>query len=211
MLRRPPVTPEAAPRRLPSRPPDYLLEARTPPPASVGRALTLRCRPAPPREELSALSAATPRPARTDTPPAILHQILAAVSHMHQRDIVHRDIKPENILFETKDKDSPVKLIDFGFARKHFGNQGEPPMTTTAGTPYYIAPEVLARKYDKSCDLWSVGVVAYVLMCGYPAFNSADDDEVHDAVRRGWYRFPSEEWSGSSREARDFIRHLLQF
>ncbi|KAL7555080.1 hypothetical protein ACHAWF_019004 [Thalassiosira exigua] len=141
----------------------------------------------------------------------ILHQILVAVSHMHQRDIVHRDIKPENILFETKDEDSPVKIIDFGFARKHFGNQGEPPMTTTVGTSYYIAPEVLERKYDKSCDLWSVGVIAYVLLCGYPPFNGADDDKVHDAIRCGWYRFPAEEWSGSSREARDFIRHLLQF
>ncbi|KAL7529962.1 hypothetical protein ACHAWF_003190 [Thalassiosira exigua] len=140
----------------------------------------------------------------------ILRQILDAVSYLHQRDIAHRDIKPENILFETKERDSPVELIDFGFARKHFGRQGEPPMSTAAGTPYYVAPEVLARKYDKSCDLWSVGVIAYVLLCGYPPFNGADDMEVHDAVRCGWYRFPSEDWSGASAEAKDFIRHLLQ-
>jgi len=140
----------------------------------------------------------------------VLYQILTAVSYMHERDVVHRDIKPENILFETKEVDSPVKIIDFGLARKHYASFGEPPMSTIVGTPYYIAPDVLRKKYDKSCDLWSVGVIAYILLCGYPPFNGGDNCEVYDAVRRGRYQFPSADWLGTSRESRDFIRRLLQ-
>ena len=83
-------------------------------------------------------------------------------------------------------------------------------MRTIVGTPYYIAPEVLRRKYDKSCDLWSIGVVAYTLLCGYPPFKGANRDEIHSSVLRGRYHFPSKEWKGVSREARDFIRRLLQ-
>lgn len=140
----------------------------------------------------------------------IVYQILTAVLYMDDHNIVHRDIKPENILFETKDDDSPVKIIDFGLARKHHESIWEPPMSTIVGTPYYIAPDVLRESYDKACDLWSVGVVAYILLCGYPPFNGADNGEVHDAIRRGRYRFPAAEWSGRSRESRDFIRRLLQ-
>lgn len=139
---------------------------------------------------------------------SIMLQILNAVSYMHNRGIVHRDIKPENILFDSKDTDSPIKLIDLGLARKHYGI--EPPMTTVVGTPYYIAPDVLKKSYDKSCDLWSVGVIAYILLCGYPPMNGANNSEVYEAVRRGRYRFPSSEWVHTSRESRDFIRKLLQ-
>jgi len=86
----------------------------------------------------------------------IMYQLLTAVSYMHKRNIVHRDIKAENILFETENEDSPVKIIDFGLSRKHRSGR-QRPMTTAVGTPYYVAPEVLRRRYDKSCDIWSVG------------------------------------------------------
>eukprot|EP00578_Thalassiosira_sp_NH16_P031954 CAMPEP_0181079968 /NCGR_PEP_ID=MMETSP1071-20121207/2313_1 /TAXON_ID=35127 /ORGANISM="Thalassiosira sp., Strain NH16" /LENGTH=425 /DNA_ID=CAMNT_0023161407 /DNA_START=330 /DNA_END=1607 /DNA_ORIENTATION=+ len=141
----------------------------------------------------------------------IIRQVLGAVSYMHDRGIVHRDLKPENILFESRDEgqSSPVvKIVDFGLARKHGGK--EPPMTTIVGTPYYIAPEVLCKRYDRSCDLWSVGIVAYILLCGYPPFDGANKAEVYDAVRRGTYRFPSKEWSVASTEARAFVRRLLR-
>ena len=138
----------------------------------------------------------------------ILHQLLTAVSYMHKNDVLHRDIKPENILFETSDKDSPIKVIDFGLARQHFDH--EPPMSTIVGTPYYIAPEVLRKKYDKSCDLWSVGVIAYILLCGYPPFNGNDNNETHRAISHGIYYFPSREWKVTSRESRGFIRQLLK-
>jgi len=145
-----------------------------------------------------------------DDAATVLYQILKAVSYMHKKGIVHRDIKPENILFETDDENSPIKIIDFGLARMHDGQHGEPPMTTIVGTPYYIAPDVLRRQYDKSCDLWSVGVIAYILMCGYPPFNGGSNSETHASILRGRYHFPSREWKHTSREARDFVRRLLQ-
>eukprot|EP00970_Alexandrium_tamarense_P013440 scaffold3401_cov277-Alexandrium_tamarense.AAC.1 len=131
---------------------------------------------------------------------------------MHKHNVVHRDIKPENILFETKDEDSPIKIIDFGLARKHHADRGESPMKTIVGTPYYIAPDVLRKSYGKACDLWSVGVIAYILLAGYPPFNSAGggNKEVYAAVQRGMYYFPSADWKHVSLEAKDFIRRLLQ-
>jgi len=138
----------------------------------------------------------------------ILFQILTAVSYMHKAGVVHRDIKPENILFETKDADSPVKIIDLGLARQHSSLEG--PMETAVGTHYYIAPEVLRRCYDKSCDLWSVGIIAYIMLCGYPPFNGRNNLETHKSILRGQYRFSSNDWRGTSSEARHFIRRLIQ-
>ena len=83
-------------------------------------------------------------------------------------------------------------------------------MSTFLGTPYYIAPEVLRNKYDKSCDLWAVGVIAYILMCGYPPFNGANNDQTHQRVLRGRYYFPAEDWKDVSIEAMDFIHRMLQ-
>mmetsp|Transcript_45619 Transcript_45619/g.95761 ORF Transcript_45619/g.95761 Transcript_45619/m.95761 type:complete len:428 (+) Transcript_45619:273-1556(+) len=138
----------------------------------------------------------------------VIYQILRAVSYMHEQNIVHRDIKPENILYEAFDEDSPIKIIDFGLSRKHYHGQ-EPPMTSLVGTPYYIAPEVLSKKYDRSCDLWSVGVITYILLCGYPPFNGSNNKEVYNSVRRGRLSFPSCDWSSSTRDAREFIRKLI--
>lgn len=137
-----------------------------------------------------------------------VYQILKAVQYMHKQGVVHRDIKPENILLETKEEDSSIKIIDFGLARKH--DVAEPPMSTIVGTPYYIAPEVLRKHYTKSCDVWSTGVVAYILLCGYPPFNGANNREVHDSVLTGQYSFPREDWKLVSKEARDFIRKMLK-
>mmetsp|Transcript_23492 Transcript_23492/g.38137 ORF Transcript_23492/g.38137 Transcript_23492/m.38137 type:complete len:398 (+) Transcript_23492:187-1380(+) len=140
----------------------------------------------------------------------VIYQILTSVSYMHKRGIVHRDLKPENILFSNASEDSPIKIIDFGLARQHNVHQGEAPMSTMVGTTYYMAPEVQGKKYDKSCDLWSVGVIAYVMLSGAPPFNGANNNEVYAAVRRGRYRFPSSTWSRTSRESRDFICRLMQ-
>jgi len=139
----------------------------------------------------------------------IIHQILDAVAYMHDRNIVHRDIKPENILFESSDDYSPIKIIDFGLSRKHF-DTFEPPMTSVVGTSYYIAPEVLCKTYDRACDLWSIGVITYILLCGYPPFNGSCDRQMHAAILRGGYKFYAEDWSCISTDAMDFIRRLLQ-
>jgi len=139
----------------------------------------------------------------------IMYQLLQSVSYMHKKGIVHRDIKPENILFETTSNDSPIKIIDFGLSRRHAANLDKP-MSTLVGTPYYIAPEVLKKRYENKCDLWSVGVIAYILLCGYPPFNGKDNEATHRSVLRGKYYFPAEDWSNISRDAMDFIVRLLQ-
>jgi serine/threonine protein kinase len=137
----------------------------------------------------------------------IIMSLLEAVRCLHDRDIVHRDIKPENIMFETNDRSSPVRLIDFGLSRIH--EPGDRPMTNRVGTPYYQSPAVLRGRYDRKCDLWSIGVVAYILLTGYPPFNGSTDSEVHDSVLLGHVVFEETIWGHLSRESRDFIGGLL--
>merc|ERR1719428_2172622 len=127
---------------------------------------------------------------------------------MHKHDITHRDLKPENFLLETKEKDAPLKVIDFGLSCKFVKGK---PLTTKAGTPYYVAPEVLKGSYDHKADVWSCGVLMYVLLCGYPPFYGDNDSEILAMVKRGEYDFPPEEWDEVSKEAKDLIGMLLKF
>lgn len=140
----------------------------------------------------------------------ILRQLLTAISYLHDNDIVHRDIKPENCVFETPNDNSPIKLVDFGLARKHYRNSFEPYMTDVVGTPNFLAPEVLRNKYDKSCDLWSAGVIAFIMLGGYQPFKGRDVKEVYESVKRGKVQFEPKYWKGVSKEARDFIGRLLR-
>ncbi|KAJ0402657.1 hypothetical protein P43SY_007522 [Pythium insidiosum] len=139
----------------------------------------------------------------------LVRKICDAVKHCHDRDICHRDLKPENFLFVTKDEDAELKVIDFGLSRMDEGLNAGGVMTTRVGTPYYIAPEVLRRHYDKSCDLWSIGVIMYILLCGYPPFYGDTDLEIFTSVRTGRYDFDSPEWANVSKEAKDLISKLL--
>ena len=79
------------------------------------------------------------------------------------------------------------------------------------GTPYYIAPEVLANSYDEKCDLWSIGVILYILLCGYPPFNGANDEQIINNVKAGKFRTDEEEWQTISKEAVDLVNKLLAF
>jgi len=138
----------------------------------------------------------------------IIKSLLEAVAHLRRKNICHRDIKPENILFETEDEDSDIRLIDFGLARKY--SKGDAPMANPVGTAYYMSPELIKGKYDRSCDIWSVGVVAYILICGYPPFNGNSDPVIFDTIRKGRLQFPEKAWSGVSDEGKDFIKSLLR-
>lgn len=77
------------------------------------------------------------------------------------------------------------------------------------GTPYYIAPEVLEGKYDEKCDVWSVGVITFIILCGCPPFGGQSDKIIYEAIKKGEVHFRQEAWSNISSEAKDFIKHLL--
>ena len=140
----------------------------------------------------------------------ILQQILEAIGYCHSLDppVVHRDLKPENFLFVDTADDSDLKIIDFGLS-KHGPADGDEHMHTRVGTPYYIAPEVLKRDYTLKCDVWSVGVIAYILLCGYPPFFGDNDKEIFRRVSRGSFTFPSPEWDHISKGAKAFVSRLL--
>jgi len=139
----------------------------------------------------------------------LMQQIVRAIYYMHENHVCHRDLKPENFLFMTKDpiEKNLLKIIDFGLSCKF-----EPGklLQTKAGTPYYVAPQVLAGKYDQLSDMWSVGVIMYVMLCGYPPFFGETDAEVLSKVRLGTFSFNAADWKNISEDAKNLIRMLLK-
>ena len=135
----------------------------------------------------------------------LLKKIISAINHLHSLHICHRDIKPENFLYESPDHGADVKLIDFGLSTKF----GEDSMHTVVGTPYYVAPEVLRGNYGKECDVWSLGVLLYVLLVGYPPFNGNSQQEIFKKIVFGEYDFNQREWEEVSLEARSLIVSML--
>ena len=105
----------------------------------------------------------------------IIFKVLLAIAHCHSRGITHRDLKPENILFESLKADAEIKLIDFGLSRKYSKDEK---MHTILGTPYYVAPEVLKGNYDEKCDIWSIGAMTYLMLCGDPPFTGDSNNEI---------------------------------
>jgi len=135
----------------------------------------------------------------------IVKQILDAIKHCHEQGIAHRDLKPENLLLGDGKKDF-IKIADFGLS-KEFGTDI---LVTSCGTPDYVAPEVLSGEpYDMSVDIWSIGVITYVLLCGYPPFYGEVQKELFENILAGNYDFPDPEWTDVSEEAKDFIRKIL--
>ena len=102
----------------------------------------------------------------------LIAKVLLAIAHCHSRGITHRDLKPENILFENNSPDAEIKIIDFGLSRKY---SKDVKLHSVLGTPYYVAPEVLKGSYDQKCDIWSIGAMTYLLLCGRPPFNGSTD------------------------------------
>eukprot|EP00753_Platysulcus_tardus_P001367 PLAT11303.1.p1 GENE.PLAT11303.1~~PLAT11303.1.p1 ORF type:complete len:444 (+),score=176.33 PLAT11303.1:67-1332(+) len=138
----------------------------------------------------------------------IFLQFCDTVSYCHRLGIVHRDLKPENLLLTSKDDDCIVKVADFGFAR--FKHPGEATLTTICGTPGYIAPEILeGAPYTEAVDVWSLGVILYCMLCGYPPFYSESQPELFALIRSGTFEFHSPEWDAVSEEAKGLIRGML--
>lgn len=139
----------------------------------------------------------------------LVASILSAIRYCHDDlHIVHRDLKPENFLFVSHDEHAPIKIIDFGLSRHETDGAGV--MRTKVGTPYYVAPEVLRKQYTKSCDMWSIGVITYILLCGYPPFYGDSDTQIFECVKAGRFDFPSPEWDTISDSAKDFVCCLLR-
>ena len=135
----------------------------------------------------------------------VTKQILQAIAYCHGRNIAHRDLKPENLLIDINQKGS-IKVIDFGTSH-HYG-QEDHQMHAMYGTPYYIAPEVLSGNYTEKCDMWSIGVILYIMLCGSPPFNGSDD-QIVQKVKRGTWQFKGQIWSNVSEEAKDFVSKLM--
>ena len=136
----------------------------------------------------------------------IIKQVLSAICYSHKNNIVHRDLKPENILLDDNTKEMLIKIIDWGCAVSFSTGKK---LSEADGTAYYIAPEVLKESYDEKCDVWSVGVILYIMLCGYPPFNGTTDDEIFDKVKIGEFDYPKEEWDHISKDARDLVAHML--
>lgn len=157
----------------------------------------------------------------------VTKQIAQAIQYCHSINIAHRDIKPENLLLKDRSDVMTVKLTDFGFAKVDHGN-----LATPHFTPYYVSPQILqANKfqkakragtapegitytYDKSCDLWSLGVILYIMLCGYPPFYSEVPSQLFSRsmelkILRGEYDFPEREWNRVSAEAKTIVSRLL--
>ncbi|TNN00314.1 hypothetical protein fugu_011560 [Takifugu bimaculatus] len=138
----------------------------------------------------------------------LIRQVLDAVNYLHSMGIVHRDLKPENLLYFSPDDESKIMISDFGLSKME--GTGDV-MATACGTPGYVAPEVLAQKpYSKAVDCWSIGVIAYILLCGYPPFYDENDSKLFEQILKADYEFDAPYWDDISDSAKDFISHLME-
>mmetsp|Transcript_12876 Transcript_12876/g.19265 ORF Transcript_12876/g.19265 Transcript_12876/m.19265 type:complete len:362 (-) Transcript_12876:326-1411(-) len=133
--------------------------------------------------------------------------LFEALNYCHSQNVAHRDLKPENLLLQSEDNDSDLKLADFGFAKRC---SSENCLTTQCGTPGYVAPEILeGTPYGCKADMWSLGVIVYIILGGYPPFIESNQRELFRKIRRGQYEFHEEYWGGVSADAKDLISKLL--
>ncbi|KAK3906667.1 kinase-like domain-containing protein [Staphylotrichum tortipilum] len=138
-----------------------------------------------------------------------LKQVLGAVNYLHTNNVVHRDLKPENLLYLTKAEESDLVLADFGIA-KTLGTKDEV-LTTMAGSFGYAAPEVMLKQgHGKPVDMWSLGVITYTLLCGYPPFRSENLSDLIDECSSCRVVYHARYWKDVSEDAKDFIGRLLQ-
>ncbi|OEL21464.1 Calcium-dependent protein kinase 3 [Dichanthelium oligosanthes] len=138
---------------------------------------------------------------------AVCREIVAVVHSCHSMGVFHRDLKPENFLFLSNKEDSPLKATDFGLSV--FFKPGDT-FKDLVGSAYYVAPEVLKRHYGAEADIWSAGVMLYILLSGVPPFWADNEDGIFDAVLRGHIDFSSDPWPSISNGAKDLVKKMLR-
>ena len=140
----------------------------------------------------------------------VMKQLLYAINYCHKKKIVHRDLKPENMLLEQDRDLEKIKIVDFGTSLSFDESRN---LDEKLGTAYYIAPEVIKKKYNQKCDLWSCGVIMYILLSGEPPFNDprADNEAIMKKVEIGKYDLTSGIWKTISKEAKDLVKKLLTY
>lgn len=137
----------------------------------------------------------------------LIKVLLVTLEYMHASNVVHRDLKPENLLLTSDSNDTNIKIADFGFAKKISDLQ---PQEVACGTPGYVAPEILRGDlYGAEVDIWSLGVITYVLLAGYPPFYDDDTRKLFRKIKEARYYFHEDYWSGISPEAIDLIKKMI--
>ncbi|CAI5526141.1 unnamed protein product, partial [Closterium sp. Naga37s-1] len=136
----------------------------------------------------------------------VTRTVVDVLQHCHSHGVLHRDLKPENILLTSKRSDTRVKVIDYGMA--YIFQPGER-CTFRAGTPNYIAPEVINKNYGVEADVWSAGVILYILLCGLPPFWGDTTEEIFKSVLWGHLDFDTDPWPQVSDAAKDLVRRML--
>mmetsp|Transcript_16508 Transcript_16508/g.31275 ORF Transcript_16508/g.31275 Transcript_16508/m.31275 type:complete len:335 (-) Transcript_16508:1085-2089(-) len=133
--------------------------------------------------------------------------LFEALDYCHSKNVAHRDLKPENLLLVSRSDDKNIKIADFGFAKKVTSSKC---LVTQCGTPGYVAPEILhGVPYGVKADMWSLGVITYILLGGYPPFIEQNQRELFKKIKRGQYEFHTEYWKNISPEAKNLISKLL--
>ncbi|XP_057605569.1 serine/threonine-protein kinase 33 isoform X3 [Hippopotamus amphibius kiboko] len=146
----------------------------------------------------------------------IIQSLASAIAYLHNKDIVHRDLKLENIMVKSSFIDANnemnlnIKVTDFGLAVKKQG-RSEAMMQTTCGTPIYMAPEVInAHDYSQQCDIWSIGVIMYILLCGEAPFMASSEDKLFELIRKGELHFKDSAWDSISDSAKSVLKQLMK-
>jgi calcium/calmodulin-dependent protein kinase I len=136
-----------------------------------------------------------------------IKQVATALAYCHEKNIVHRDLKPENLLYSDHTDQATLKLADFGLAKLL---DAETMLHTQCGTPGYVAPEIVKNDpYGTQVDMWSLGVISYILLCGFPPFYDDNNQKLFKAIKSGKYEYPSPFWDDVTDLAKDLIDKLL--
>jgi calcium-dependent protein kinase len=134
-----------------------------------------------------------------------IKQVLSAINYCHKKKVMHRDLKPENILITEGTESNHIKIADFGACTLC----GLSALTKQAGTAFYIAPEVINKKYNEKADIWSIGVILYIMLCGKPPFEGSNEEEIFKNILIG--KAPIDEIKNITENCKDFLKKLLTY